>query len=84
MTARMPLGDLSTLSIPVLIKKYGATEVQIISMREQHGMTRAQRSAKRWCPDRMRENLRIHSDENLSLIYDLPVVAIKMIRELAS
>jgi len=81
---KIPLAELSSRKIHALCADYDVTEREVIALREQHGMTRAQRSAKKWCANRMRENLAQHSDADLALLYGLPVVTIKMIRELSS
>lgn len=80
----IPISELSTRKIYALCADYGVTEKEVIALRERHGLTRAQRSAKKWCANRMRENLAQHSDTDLAILYGLPVVTIKMIRELAS
>lgn len=80
----IPLGELASRKILALCLDYGVTEREVIALREMHGMTRAQRSAKKWCANRMRENLAQHSDADLARLYGLPATAIKMIRELAS
>lgn len=80
----IPLGELASRKILALCLDYGVTESEVIELRREHGMTRAQRSKQKWCANRMRENLSQHSDADLALLYGLPAAAIKMIRELAS
>ena len=79
----IPLGELSVMTISYLSSKYGCSESHIIELRKQNGMTRKQRSKRKWCAERMSYMLSEYDDADIAKLYGLPVDAVKMIRELS-